>query len=164
MIRIGSLLVIAAAVAVAVALAVLLTRSSSSEGGHALGATARAADVRVGHGRLGRMLVDDHGRTLYLFLEDSRGHSVCSGRCARVWPPATVTGTPRAGAGVRRGLLATTSRGDARQLVYRGHPLYRMIADTRPGDMVGQGFLGTWFVVSPAGRRLGKASAPAEGY
>jgi predicted lipoprotein with Yx(FWY)xxD motif len=110
------------------------------------------------------MLVDGHGRTLYLFLKDSRRHSACTGRCARVWPPATVTQTPRAGAGVRRGLLATISRGDARQLVYRGHPLYRMSADERPGDMVGQGFLGTWFVVSPGGHRLGSASASAEGY
>jgi predicted lipoprotein with Yx(FWY)xxD motif len=163
-IRIGALLVIVAALAVAVVLGVLLVGSSPSQDGHAAGATARAPDVRVGRGRLGRMLVDGHGRTLYLFLKDRGGHSACTGRCARVWPPALVTAKPRAGAGVRRRLVATTSRGDARQLVYRGHPLYRMSADTHAGDMVGQGFLGTWFVVSPAGRRLGRAPHSAEGY
>jgi predicted lipoprotein with Yx(FWY)xxD motif len=168
--RVASLVVVAAAAAVAVALVVLLTQSSSSEGGRA-GREAAAVppppEVRVGHGKLGRMLVDTRGRTLYLFLEDRRGHSTCTGRCAKVWPPALVAAgaRPRGGAGVHRALLGTTTRADGtRQIVYRGHPLYRMSADERPGDMVGQGFLGTWFVVSPAGRRLGKASGSGEGY
>jgi predicted lipoprotein with Yx(FWY)xxD motif len=110
------------------------------------------------------MLVDAHGRTLYLFLKDTRNHSHCTGRCALVWPPAVVAGKPQGGAGVRHALLAGIARGDARQVVYRGHPLYRMSADEKPGDMAGQGFLGTWFVVSPAGRRLGKATGTGEGY
>lgn len=169
--RVGSLILVAAAVAVAVALAVLLTQSSSSSDGDDGGGAAATAppppEVRVGHGKLGPMLVDAHGHTLYLFLEDRRGHSTCTGGCARVWPPLTEAdaGHPRVGAGVHRALLGTTRRGDGtRQVVYRGHPLYRMSADERPGDMVGQGFLGTWFAVSPAGHRLGKATGSGEGY
>jgi predicted lipoprotein with Yx(FWY)xxD motif len=168
--RVGSLIVVAAAAAVAVALVVLLTQSSSSQGGGPGAGSAAAPpapDVRVGHGKLGPMLVDAHGHTLYLFLEDRRGHSSCTGRCAKVWPPLVDTheGRPQAGTGVHRALLGTTRRPDeARQVVYHGHPLYRMSADQRPGDMVGQGFLGTWFAVSPAGHRLGKAGAAPEGY
>jgi hypothetical protein len=29
-----------------------------------------------------------------------------------------------------------------------------MDADARPGEMEGKGFLGTWFVVSPAGHKV----------
>jgi predicted lipoprotein with Yx(FWY)xxD motif len=167
--RVASLIVVVAAVGVGIALVVLLTQSGSSKGGGAGNAAATTAvpDVRIAHGRLGPMLVDAHGHTLYLFREDRHGHSTCTGGCARVWPPlvAAEPGRPRAADGVHRTLLATTRRGDGtRQVVYRGHPLYRMSADTRPGDMVGQGFLGTWFVVAPSGRQIGKAAAGGEGY
>ena len=36
-----------------------------------------------------------------------------------------------------------------------------MSGDTRPGDTVGEGFLGTWFVVSPAGDRIVEPGAKA---
>lgn len=66
------------------------------------------------------------------------------------------------GPGVAAGKLTTTRRTDhERQLVYNGHPLYAMSADKRPGEMAGQGFLGTWFVVSPAGRGIGKPRTSA---
>lgn len=66
------------------------------------------------------------------------------------------------GAGRAAGKLTTTRRTDhERQLVYNGHPLYAMSADKRPGEMAGQGFLGTWFVVSPAGRGIGKPRTSA---
>jgi predicted lipoprotein with Yx(FWY)xxD motif len=166
--RVATWLVVGAAVVVAIAVGVVLTQRSSSPAGAGearAGQAAGAPDVRVGRGRLGRMLVDARGRTLYLFLQDAHGRSACTGRCAKVWPPAIVAGRPRGADGARTALLSTTRRPDGRrQLVYRGHPLYRMSADARPGDMTGQGFLGTWFVVSPAGHRLGKAPAGGEGY
>jgi predicted lipoprotein with Yx(FWY)xxD motif len=160
--RPGTLLAVVAAVAVAALAAILLTRGSPSANQHVRAASAPSAtvpDVGVRRGRLGRMLVTDRGRTLYLFLKDRHGHSACTGVCARVWPPLIVSGRPRAGAGVSGGRLTTTARPNhARQVVYAGHPLYTMSADSRPGDTAGQGFLGTWFVVSPAGHRIGKAT------
>lgn len=111
--------------------------------------------VEVGRSKLGRILTDANGRTLYLFNEDKRGHSHCYGACARVWPPMIVTGRPTAGKGLSADKLTTTKRRDSKlQLVYNGHPLYRMNADTKPGEMEGEGFLGTWWVVSPAGRQI----------
>src|SRR3954453_6174527 len=51
-----------------------------------------------------------------------------------------------------------------RQLIYNGHPLYTLTADTRPGQIRGQGFLGAWYVVSPAGHQVGghRGSLPAD--
>jgi predicted lipoprotein with Yx(FWY)xxD motif len=43
----------------------------------------------------------------------------------------------------------------ARQLVYDHHPLYTTVADVRPGQTAGQGYFGTWFVVSPSGDLIG---------
>jgi len=162
--RLTTLAVATAAVAAAVfTLVVLLTGSS---------ATKRQRDhvgdgqaVRVARTKLGPILVNGQGRTLYLFLKDRHGKSTCYGGCARVWPPALASGAPRVGPGVAAEKLTTTRRTDhKRQLVYNGHPLYAMSADTRPGELEGQGFLGTWFVVSPAGRRIGEPGPSAGEY
>ena len=150
----------AAVAAVTVLVVVLVTRSQSSSPHRAR--RGAVPDVRVSRTRLGRVLVDGRGRTLYMFLKDRRRRSVCAGACARVWPPAIVTRRPRAGRGIAASKLTTTRRSDhRRQLVYNGHPLYAMSADTGPGQTHGQGFLGTWFVVSPAGHRVGAARKPA---
>ena len=164
MTRLTASLLAAATVAAAVLVVVVLSRSPRAQVSQAHAHAGRAADVRVAHTRLGHILVDGGGRTLYLFLKDRDGKSACSRGCARVWPPVIVSGTPRAGAGVRLAKLSTTKRADStRQLVYNGHPLYRMIADVRPGQIAGEGFLDAWYVVSPAGKMVGKRHKAAEG-
>lgn len=158
MTRLTAVVLAATALAVAGLVAVLLSRSPGAQVHHRSARHALAGqlvDVRVVPSRLGRILVDGRGRTLYLFLLDHRGRSVCSGGCARVWPPLIVRGVPRAGAGLDPAKLSTTRGGDhPHQLVYNGHPLYRMSADVRPGQIAGEGFLGQWYVVSPAGRSV----------
>ncbi|MCW3004832.1 MAG: hypothetical protein JWQ20_4130 [Conexibacter sp.] len=161
-------LLVGAAFAAAVAVALVLTRGSPSshvQPGLDGRSVREMADVRVRAGPLGRILVNRDGHTVYLFLKDRHSHSACTGACARVWPPVIVSARPRAGPGVDQAQLTITRRANhQRQLVYHGHPLYTMNADTRPGQMAGQGFLGTWFVISSSGDRIGKASTPAEGY
>jgi predicted lipoprotein with Yx(FWY)xxD motif len=107
---------------------------------------------------LGRILVDRAGRTLYLFEKDRNGRSSCSGACAQAWPPVTTTGTPVAGAGVSRSKLGTVRRSSGkRQVTYNGHPLYRYVGDSRPGNTNGQGsnaFGAGWYVMSAAGRKI----------
>jgi predicted lipoprotein with Yx(FWY)xxD motif len=144
---------------------VVAVRSPGPKAQHAPPAkpAATAADVHVARTSLGRILVNSSGHTLYLFREDHGGKSTCYGACARVWPPAIVAHAPRPGSGVEASKLTTTLRAnDARQLVYNGHPLYAMVADARPGQTQGQGFLGTWFVVSPTGHQIGHARGPSE--
>jgi predicted lipoprotein with Yx(FWY)xxD motif len=143
----------AVALAVAVVSVVALTRSPSS--GQPRGASAHNARTK-----LGPILVNRRRHTLYLFLADRHGRSTCYGGCARVWPPAIVSSRPRVGPGVLAAKVTTTTRRDHRlQLVYNGHPLYAMSADTRPGEIEGEGFLGAWFVVSPAGHRIATPGA-----
>src|SRR5438045_3400654 len=124
--------------------------------------------VSVAHnGKLGQILVDSQGRTLYLFKADSRTTSACTGACATAWPPLRSTATPMAGTGVNASLLATIKRSDgAPQVTYNGHPLYLFIKDTKPGDTNGQGvtaFGATWFAVSPAGNQVGGQAPSSAG-
>jgi predicted lipoprotein with Yx(FWY)xxD motif len=114
-----------------------------------------SATVQVERSKLGRILVDARGMTLYLFTEDRRGRSHCYEACARLWVPAGVSGRPRRGAGMTAKLTTVRRRDRTRQLVYNGHPLYTLMADERPGQINGQGSSGTWFVVSPTGRQIG---------
>lgn len=112
---------------------------------------------------LGRIVVDDKGRTLYMFSADPPNRSTCFGACASVWPPATTQGRPGATGGVQPSLLTTVSRTDGpRQLVYAGHPLYYYQADTKRGDTHGQGitqFGAPWFAISPQGQIQATGSA-----
>jgi predicted lipoprotein with Yx(FWY)xxD motif len=137
--------------------------SASSSSAHA------ATKVGTAGSQLGRILVDGHGRTLYLFAKDKRGKSACSGACAAYWPALITSGRPRAVAGAKASLLGTTRRADGRlQVTYRHHPLYRFSGDTSRGLTSGQGlddFGGKWWVVSPAGRKItASTGTPNPGY
>lgn len=156
--RLTIIVAVVATTASVVLLILLLTdRSGGAKGGDA-SAHRRSApppSVEVRRTRLGRILTDANGRSLYLFDEDERNRSHCFAGCADVWPPVLVSGRPRAGAGVSAKRLTTTRRGkSARQLVYAGHPLYRLDADTRAGQTQGEGFGGTWWLVAPSGHRI----------
>jgi len=103
----------------------------------------------------GRVLADVDGRALYLYTADAGGASTCTAVCASAWPPATTSGTPRAGDGVTASLLGTTSRPDGTsQITYGGHPLYYYAGDDGPGTAAGQGAGGAWFTVAPSGDQV----------
>jgi predicted lipoprotein with Yx(FWY)xxD motif len=116
--------------------------------------------VEVRTTRLGKILVDSHGRTLYLFKKDTRGRSACSGECAKFWPPLLVAGKPTAGSDIKATELGVLRRSDGkRQVTYNGHPLYTFLQDSRPGQTNGQGvtaFGAAWFVLSPAGSQISR--------
>jgi predicted lipoprotein with Yx(FWY)xxD motif len=103
-------------------------------------ASASTATVLARSTKLGTVLTDASGRTLYTFDQDTAGAtaSACTGACASAWPPLTATGTPTAGAGVQ-GALATISGG---QVTRDGHPLYRWMGDHAAGDTTGDGING----------------------
>jgi predicted lipoprotein with Yx(FWY)xxD motif len=116
------------------------------------------ATVAVAKSRLGRILVDSGGITLYDFVTDKGGVSGCYGACAALWPPLITKGKPHAGHGVRASLLGTTKRKDGKlEVTYNHHPLYYFVTDRKPGQTTGQGvnqFGGPWWVLSPAGREI----------
>ena len=89
---------------------------------------------------MGRIIVDSHGRTLYLFEKDRRGASACSGACLVYWPPLLTSGTPTAIKGARPSLLGSIRRADGkRQVTYAGHLLYLFFGDAGRGQTNGEG-------------------------
>jgi predicted lipoprotein with Yx(FWY)xxD motif len=152
--------------AAAVLLATLVLAGCGSGGGSA---SAQAAAPKRAHGKpatigvannlkLGEILVDSQGRTLYLFQKDSGTTSSCNGACAAAWPPLRSSGNPVVLGAANASLVGTIARSDGKpQATYNGHPLYRFVMDTKSGDTNGEGltaFGGTWFAVSPAGEPI----------
>jgi len=146
--------VIAVAIAAALATAAAATHAS---------AAGSSAQVKVASTSLGRIVVDAHNHTLYMFAIDKNGKSACYGSCAAYWPPLLATSTHVVGSGVKQSLLGTTMRKDGkRQITFAHHPLYRYVADTKPGQTKGQGLNvsgGLWWVVSPTGAVIKKTAS-----
>jgi predicted lipoprotein with Yx(FWY)xxD motif len=117
-------------------------------------AAKTAPTVSLRKTKLGKILVDSKGRTLYLFEKDKTTKSTCSGACAAAWPLYKIKGKPHAGAGVKQSLLHTNA---AHQVTYNGHPLYRYAGDSRAGQTNGQGlkqFGAEWYVLNAAGKKI----------
>jgi predicted lipoprotein with Yx(FWY)xxD motif len=116
---------------------------------------------------LGKILVDSKGRTLYEFGHDKKNKSRCSGQCAANWPPAGSPAKPTVAKGIDKSKLKVITRNDgSRQLSFNGHPLYRFIADGKPGDTNGENitaFGGTWDVLSKTGAVVTKAPSASSG-
>jgi predicted lipoprotein with Yx(FWY)xxD motif len=152
------------------------TASSATHVKPATGRVANSATVQVRGTKLGKILVNSQGRTLYLFKKDSGRRSACTGECAKFWPPLRASGKPTAGRGIAASKLGTIRRSDGKpQVTYGGHPLYTFQQDTKAGQTNGQGvraFGASWFTLSPAGNQISghaagrvatRSAAPAGG-
>ncbi|MFL5872585.1 MAG: hypothetical protein ACJ75T_03785 [Solirubrobacterales bacterium] len=110
----------------------------------------------AGTEKLGIILVDLSGHTLYTFEKDRGGKSTCYGSCAKTWPPALTEGKPRAGGAALPAKVGATKRKDGTvQLTYAGHPLYRYSQD-RSAEINGNGvesFGGEWYAIRPNGEK-----------
>ncbi|HTX28924.1 MAG TPA: hypothetical protein VME19_18130 [Streptosporangiaceae bacterium] len=114
-------------------------------------------EVRSGFVRgLGKIVTDGRGFTLYIYVPDHRGPSVCTGVCASQWPPLVLppgVRTPVAGPGINPALLGTTPRaGGVVQVTYNRWPLYLWQGDLAPGQATGQAeAMGLWYAMSVNG-------------
>jgi predicted lipoprotein with Yx(FWY)xxD motif len=114
-------------------------------------------ELRSGFVRgLGDIVTDGRGFTLYIYVPDRRGPSVCTGVCATQWPPLVLprgVRTPVAGPGVNAALLGTAPRaGGVLQVTYDRWPLYLWEADLAPGQATGQAQdMGQWYTMSVSG-------------
>ena len=150
------------AVLAACALALAACAKDKPSTGAPAGGAPTSVSLKVSQTRLGQVLTDGDGRTVYAFTQDEGGKSVCVGGCAEKWPPLAQQGQPKAGDGVDAALLGTIARDDGgTQLTYNKMPLYHFASDQSPGDVKGQAVGGVWFAVSAAGALV---KSPASRY
>ncbi len=94
--------------------------------------------------KLGMIMKDPKGMTLYTFTNDTSGKSNCTGACADNWPVYSApsqTGTFPAN-------ISVIKRADGTfQYAWKGMPLYYFAKDKDSGDAYGQGVKGVWWVV-----------------
>ncbi|MCX5053484.1 MULTISPECIES: COG4315 family predicted lipoprotein [unclassified Streptomyces] len=142
--------------------------SGSGAGGAQKGSPAAAvmdtSTIKAGHSKLGDILVDGKGRTLYLFTEDGKNTNSmnCDAACLKLWP--RMEGKPHAGSGVDAGLIGTTKGAVKAQATYAGHPLYYYAKDRAAGDLKGQGIDKIWYVMNTKGAAIKKAVPASNGY
>ena len=142
------------------------SNAGSSNAGSTKSVSATKADVlATATTSLGSVVVNGKGRTVYLFTKDTAnsGKSTCTGQCASVWPAVTTTSATPTVKGVT-GKVGTIKLPDGTmQVTLNGWPMYTFASDSAAGDVAGQGIMGIWFAVSPAGDKITKAATPSSG-
>jgi len=112
--------------------------------------------------KLGVILVNSRGHTLYMFVPDHQKRVTCKGQCAVIWPPLKIKKgqRPTAGGAAKQKLLGTDKNPEGGRVVtYNRWPLYTYITDHKPGQTTGQGVKnsgGLWYVLSPKGKVIKK--------
>jgi len=147
------LLPLALVAAAGAATAVAMNASLRSTGGTVKTATAS---------KYGTVLVNAKGWTLYRYTPDRKGVSTCAGACAAYWPPYLVKATSKltAGPGATASLIGKIKRPHGlAQITYAGFPLYTYTGDRKAGDISGQGFQHTWYMVDSRGAMVTRAAA-----
>lgn len=124
----------------------------------ALASTGSSTVNASSSSRLGRIVVDSQGRTLYALSPETTSHLLCkSSECFKFWPPLTVHSTKTkvtAGSGVHGRLGLLHRSGGMLQVTLNGRPLYRYAGDHAKGQTNGQGihsFGGTWHALAASG-------------
>jgi len=119
--------------------------------------------------KLGPIVVNAKGLTLYAVSSERGGKLKCTGNCVYFWFPVLVSGKakPIAGQGLSQAKIGTIKRPNgALQVTYAKLPLYRYYLDRKPGQAKGQGVKdpsGTWYVVSTSGKVVTKAPGGSGG-
>jgi predicted lipoprotein with Yx(FWY)xxD motif len=134
---------------------------SSSSGSSKSVPAATGDDLAAGNTSLGNVVVDGKGHTVYLFTKDTAnsGKSTCTGQCAAIWPAVTTASATPTVKGVTGKVGTITLADGTKQVTLNGWPLYTFASDSAAGDVSGQGVMGIWWAVSPAGSKITKAAA-----
>jgi predicted lipoprotein with Yx(FWY)xxD motif len=138
---------------------------SSPRVGRPVAAAGSPVTIRVRSlPRVGTVLVNSSGYTLYMFEPDAQRRVTCTKLCAAAWPPVKISPGQRlvAGPGVRADLLGSDpDPSGGRVVTYNGWPLYTYVSDVQPGWDNGQGIDlngGYWYVIRPSGKPLTERS------
>ena len=144
----------------------LLTATGASASNQASAKTAAVVISTKKVGKLGTVLVNSKGRTLYMFVPDKRKRVTCVSTCAVVWPPVKVAaGAKILAKGEAKQKLLRSDRDPAggNVVTYDGWPLYTYVSDSKPGMASGQALNlngGLWYVLAPSGKVI-KTTLPS---
>jgi predicted lipoprotein with Yx(FWY)xxD motif len=129
-------------------------------------ASAARAEIKLRKTKVGTILVNSKGFTVYAFTRDPRNRDMCAALrgCPSTWPAVITAGKPIAGHGVKSSLLGTINlRGGRKQVTYAGHPLYTYIGDSAPGEtsyVNFRAFGGRWPAMNASGHEVTSAPKP----
>ena len=129
---------------------------ASSAAASSAPAPAMAAELKVAESKLGQIVVDGKGMSVYYFTKDTKdsGTSACTGGCLTAWPPVTTTSDSPAVEGVT-GTPGTIATPDGKkQVTINGMPIYYFAKDAAAGDILGQGVNSVWYLVAPSGEMI----------
>ncbi|MBX4965458.1 COG4315 family predicted lipoprotein [Rhizobium binae] len=92
--------------------------------------------------KMGKILANAKGMTLYTFDKDAMGKSNCDEACLKKWPAFHAAAKAKA-----EGEWSLVKAADGKEMwAYQGKPLYTFAGDKKPGDMTGDGVGGVWHV------------------
>jgi predicted lipoprotein with Yx(FWY)xxD motif len=141
--------------------------ATATQDGQGTPTSGQAARLVATQSSVGTIVADGSGRSLYRFDKDTASPSAsnCTGECATMWPPVTVTRGGRVEVrGVSQSEVGSIRRSDGTwQVTVGGWPVYRYALDQNAGDMKGQGVGGTWFAVTPTGKKASGSSTGDSG-
>ncbi|MBM7831331.1 putative lipoprotein with Yx(FWY)xxD motif [Agromyces cerinus] len=122
-----------------------------------MGAEASGAVLTTADSELGEIVVDGEGMTVYMFDNDAQGAdaSSCEGECATNWPAVTTESDAPEVEGVTGEIGTITGVDGSTQVTLNGWPLYYFAGDGASGDTNGQGVNDVWWVLTPAGEKIG---------
>lgn len=92
--------------------------------------------------KMGKVMADAKGMTLYTFDKDTAGKSNCDKTCLKKWPAFHAAAKSKA-----EGEWTLVKAADGKEMwAYGGKPLYTFSGDKKGGDMNGEGMGGVWHV------------------
>lgn len=108
--------------------------------------------------KLGEIVVDKNGMTVYRFLKDSAWpiKSNCVGACAKKWPAVAPVAKNDTENIPLKGYMTLDRPDGTQQQTLNCWPVYTFSGDKKPGDTNGQGVGGTWYAAAPDGKPVGR--------
>ncbi|MFD4628310.1 SCO0930 family lipoprotein [Streptomyces sp. NPDC058284] len=109
--------------------------------------------------KLGEIVVDKNGMTVYRFTKDSAWpiKSACTGACLQKWSVVAPVAKSDTRGILEKGFMVFNRPDGEKQQTINCWPLYTFGGDKKPGDTNGQGVGGTWYAASPQGKPVGAA-------
>ncbi|MBT2450583.1 hypothetical protein J7F03_26605 [Streptomyces sp. ISL-43] len=132
-------------------------KAAGKQAGEAAGHTEGGGELSAAtDAKLGKILVNSEGRTLYRFDKDSAWPMKfgCLDACLNTWKPAAAVDKEKV-SGIPAELVGSVERPDgSEQLTIDCWPVYLFTGDTAPGQTNGHGKQGLWFAVNDAGKKV----------